>query len=174
MYKNKKMENNKFNKYYLKISLDALLKKVLYHRIEEEIIDTEWYEALKIHLEQREMSIATRNMYEKIINTELELLRKEKEGIQLEIKKTAKYEDNSNKITIKKSAINEAGTLLKVIVYAASILIFCTLIGISILLSTEDPKLIKNSYVFIAFLNITCYIIILISLYKAGDQLENS
>ena len=64
------MEDNKFNKFYYKKSISELIKVLQSHRITGSTLDKEWYEALKIHLSERELDESSRMVVEKILNTD--------------------------------------------------------------------------------------------------------
>jgi hypothetical protein len=165
------MENNKFNKFYSKKSVRDLMKQLLSQRITGSTLDNEWYDALKIHLVQRELNQDERKIFEKILETEPEKLKQEQQQITNDIKR---FKETLSNFTLKKSGINAAGTSLKNIVYTAIVLILCTTIGIFISATSEDLETIKNTYIFLGILSLICNILILNSLYTAGEHLENS
>jgi len=53
-------------------------------------------------------------------------------------------------------------------------LILFTTIGIFVSVTSKDPETIKNTYIFLGVISLACNTSILISLYSAGDHLENS
>ncbi len=71
------MENNKFNKFYSKKSLKELLEQLRLHRITGSTLDKEWYEGLKQHLYERDMSEEERKIVEHILSTDPEILKTE-------------------------------------------------------------------------------------------------
>jgi hypothetical protein len=163
------MEDNKFNKFYYKKSISELIKVLHSHRITGSTLDKEWYEALKIHLSERELDGNSRMVVEKILNTDPETLKKEEE--------TESYRENeiilSNE-TLSKNNINAAGKSLKKIVTIVIVLILCTILGVLISLISKDFEVIVTSYMFLGIASLICYILILNSLYDAGDYLENA
>jgi len=169
-----KMENNKFNRFYSKKSLGDLLNQILSHRITGSTLDKDWYEALIIHLTARNLNADMRQLYEKILNTPPEVLKQEEEHIAIAINNLSKIEFGASNMTLKKSNINAAGKSLKTIVYAALIMIIFSIIGVFISISSKDFETIQFTYLFIGIVALVFNIIILISLYKAGDDLENS
>ncbi len=70
--------------------------------------------------------------------------------------------------------ISSAGKSLKIMFYCSSILILCFFIGLLVVFNTNSAKTLKNTYIFIGFASVILNIIILVSLYNAGDNLENS
>ena len=50
----------------------------------------------------------------------------------------------------------------------------CFFIGLLVAFNTSSAKTLKNTYILIGFASIILNIIILVSLYNAGDNLENS
>lgn len=167
------MENNKYNKYYSKKSVNDLIGQIISHRITGATIDKEWYEALKKHLSERNITDEERNMIDYILSADPEVLKQEQQN-SIEIKNLSKVEINSSDIFLKSSGINAAGKSLKNIVYIAIILILSTTIGIFISISSRDLDTIKNTYIFIGIVSLICNILILYTLYIAGDHLENS
>lgn len=168
------MENNKFNRFYSKKLVAELLEQLLSHRITDSTLDKEWYEALKIHLSERELNEGSRKIFEKILHTDPKILKQEEYQIVIEINGQREAEINSSNIGLKKSSINKAGQSLKNIVYTAITLIVCTVIGIYISVSSNDLNTSKNAYLLIGVASLICNILILHNLYKAGDHLENS
>lgn len=168
------MVNNKFNKLYSKKTVSDLLKQLLSHKNSESILELEWHDALLIHLSERELHEDSRIIFEKIMNSEPETLKLEKQKILIDINNLSEIAIKSSSIRLKKSGINAAGKSLKNIVYTAIILIFCAIGGIFVSVTSNDSETIKNIYIFLGFVSLICNLIILNSLYSAGDILENS
>lgn len=165
------MEDNKFNKFYYKKSISELIKVLHSHRITGSTLDKEWYEALKIHLSERELDENSRMVVEKILNTDPETLKQEEEN---EVKSYSESKIISSNETLNKSYVNDAGKYLKKIVTIVIVLILCTILGVLISLISKDFEVIVTSYIFLGLTSLICYILILNSLYMAGDYLENS
>ncbi|MFN4074686.1 MAG: hypothetical protein ACK4HC_02125 [Cloacibacterium sp.] len=72
------MENNKFNEFYSKKSVEELIEQLRTHRISGNFLDKEWYEALKKHLSERDISDEEKAIVEHILLTEPEILEKQK------------------------------------------------------------------------------------------------
>ena len=68
------MENNKFNKFYSTKSVNELLEKLRSHRITGSTLDKEWFEGLKQHLIERDITDEERKILEHILSAELEIL----------------------------------------------------------------------------------------------------
>ncbi|HEX6426420.1 MAG TPA: hypothetical protein VF008_01990 [Niastella sp.] len=77
------MENNKYNKFYSKKSESELIGQLRSHRITGNSIDEEWYEALKIHLAERELSDEARNMLDHILSSDPTTLKNETQTGQI-------------------------------------------------------------------------------------------
>lgn len=154
------MENNKYNKYYSKKAVSVLIGQIIYHRITGATIDKEWYEALKKHLSERNITDKERKIVGHILSADPEVLKQEQQ--------------NSSDIFLKTSGINAAGKSLKNIIYVAIILILSTTIGIFVDVSSKDLDTIQNIYIFIGIISLFCNFLILNTLYTAGDYLENS
>ncbi len=161
------MENNKFNKFYSKKSVIDLIVQIRAHRTTGGILEKEWYEALIKHLSERDITEEERKIVDHILSDDPEILMQEKMVDALR-------EVKSSNITPKVSGINAAGKSLKNIVECAIIMILCTTFGFWIAISSNDPDTKKYIYISIGIISLICNIIILISLYKAGDHLENS
>lgn len=161
------MENNKFNKFYSKKSVSDLIVKLRTHRIRPHL-DKEWFEGLKKHLSERDITDEERKIVEHILSLNSEEIEQEEE------KRLRDVAINSSNISIRKSGINAAGKSLKHIVYAAVLLILFTTFGIIISVTSKDPEKIQLTYLFLGIISLVCNISILISLYLAGDHLENS
>lgn len=71
------MDNNKFNKFYSKKSVSELILQLRTQRITGTTMDKEWYEGLKSHLSERELSDKARKMVDHILSSDLETLSKE-------------------------------------------------------------------------------------------------
>lgn len=167
------MNNNKFNKFYSKKSIDDLFIKLLTHKITNSVLDKEWNEALKNHLEERLQNEDSRKLFEKILHTAPEVLKQEEEQILIELK-NLKELDNSTNINSEKSGANAAGKSLKNVVNTALILILFTIIGVIISVTSNDVETIKITYVILGIVNLICTLLVLYNLYLAGDHLENS
>ena len=165
------MEDNKFNKFYYKKSISELIKVLHSHRITGSTLDKEWYEALKIHLSERELDENSRIVVEKILNTAPETLKQEEDD---EVKSYSESEIILSNETLSKNNINDAGKSLKKIVTIVIVLILCTILGVLISLISKDFEVIVTSYMFLGIASLVCYILILNSLYDAGDYLENA
>jgi hypothetical protein len=70
--------------------------------------------------------------------------------------------------------ILKAGKSLKIVVYSYMILMACSITGILIVINTNNAETIRNTYITIGFVSFLLNIIILVSLFEAGDNLENS
>lgn len=168
------MENNRFNKHYSKISVDDLLAKLLSHEIKESSLDKEWYEALKIHLAERELDEDAKKLFEKILNTDSDVLKREKHERDSVTKNSIELEINSSNGNISKSSIIASGKSLKNIVYTSIIWTFCSIFGLFISIYSKDFETTKNIYITLGIVTLLCNILILNSLYTAGNHLENS
>ena len=168
------MENNRFNKFYSKKYVRDLIVELRTHRITGNTLDKEWYEGLKKHLSERDITYEERKILDNILSANPEILKQDEEQLAIETKRLKEVAINSSNISLKKSGISAAGKSLKNIVYAAILLILFTAIGIFISVSSKDPETIKNSYLFLGIVSLICNISILYSLYLAGDHLENS
>ena len=71
------MENNKFNKFYSKKSVKELLGQLRSHRITGSTLDKEWYEGLKQHLYERDITEEERKIVDHILSAEPEILKTE-------------------------------------------------------------------------------------------------
>lgn len=168
------MENNKFNRFYSKKSVHDLIEQIRSHRITGSTIDKDWYEALIKHLTERNITDEERKIVDRILSANPEILKQEEEQFAIEKERLKEIAFKSSNSSLNKFGINSAGTALKNIVYAATILILFTTIGIYISVFSSDPQTIKNTYLFLGIVSLICNISILYNLYSAGDHLENS
>ena len=168
------MENNKFNKFYSKKSVIDLIEQIRSHRITGNTMDKDWYEALIKHLSERDITAEERKIVDHILSADAEILKQEDPTYQMDMKSLMAVEINSSNITLKISGINAAGKSLKNIVYNAIILFLCTTIGIFIAVSSKDAEIRNNLFILIGIVSLIFNILILTSLYSAGDHLENS
>lgn len=107
------------------------------------------------------------------LNTYEEYFEKETTAIQ----KARVSENNTLKIknnAIDSSNIISAGKAIKNVVYTTSFMITIAVIALIIVSSSRDMETIENTYIFSGALSLICNIIILLQLYSAGDNLENS
>jgi VIT1/CCC1 family predicted Fe2+/Mn2+ transporter len=83
------MDNNKFNKFYSKKSVSDLIGQLRQHRITGTSMDKEWYEALKTHLSERDLTEETRKIVDHILLADPDILRtEEKEEEKLKATET--------------------------------------------------------------------------------------
>ena len=169
------MKNSKFNTFYSTKPVAELIEQLWYHRIKVKKIDKEWFVALKVHLSEKEMLTLDKEWFEAL---KVHLSERE---MSTEDRKTVNYilsdilsEINSSDNSLEISGINAAGKSLKNIVYTAIILILCATVGIFISVNSSDLETIKNTYIFLGIVSLICNLLILSSLYSAGDHLENS
>lgn len=87
----KMMENNKYNDYYSGKSVKDLISQLRLHRITGNTYDEKWYEALKVHLSQRNLTEAERERVEHILSANPDTL--ELENQQEEKLKESEKED---------------------------------------------------------------------------------
>src|SRR4051794_13202410 len=71
------MENNKYDKFYSKKSVSELIGQLHSHRISGSSLDKEWYEALKVHLAERELSDEAKKSIDHILSSDPDTLKKE-------------------------------------------------------------------------------------------------
>ncbi len=71
------MENNQYNKFYSKKSVTELIEQLRSHRVTGIRLAEDWYEALKIHLNERELSDDARKMVDHILSTDPTTLKNE-------------------------------------------------------------------------------------------------
>lgn len=71
------MEDNKYNKFYAKKPVNELIEQLFSHKIERTRLAEDWYEALKIHLDERELSNEQKKMVNDIISTDPDTLKKD-------------------------------------------------------------------------------------------------
>lgn len=109
---------SKFDDFYSKKSVAELLEKLRATRLTPVTMDKEWYDALIIHLNERQLSESEKKMMEQILSADLDSLKTDKE-----MEQTLRAEkDNSASISSGNSS--EAGryTALKTVVGFLSVL----------------------------------------------------
>ncbi len=169
------MENNKFNKFYLKKPVTELIQEIRAHLITGNRLDKEWFEALKIHIIERELSTEERQTINHILSdefdpiNELESFNKQ----EIEFEKRQKRQNHSNLI-INPTNIILAGKNMKRVVYFVLIMLLSVVGAILTARSSTNSDTIKNAYAFLSFVTLISNIIILFLLHSAGDNLENS
>ncbi len=162
------MKDNIYNSFYSKKTLYELIEQLKLHRITGNTLKEDWYQALIVHLSERNLLEKERKLIEYILSTDPKILEKEKEEKDVNTSKTYNY------VITNPDKIVEAGASLKNMVYLIAVMIFC-LIGSVLFLNTQrDLEAIKNTYIFMSFIGIVCNVSVLVSLYAAGDNLENS
>ncbi len=85
------MENNKYNDFYSGKSVEELISQLKLHRITGNTLDEKWYEALKVHLSQRNLTEAEHERVEHILSANPDTL--ELENQQEEKLKESEKED---------------------------------------------------------------------------------
>jgi hypothetical protein len=165
------MENNKFNKFYSKISATELIEQLRAHRINIQKLDEEWYEALKVHLSERELSTEERKVIDHILSDdffkEIENFNKNK------IENGHKRQIQSN-LNINPTKIVSAGRNIKNVVYAVLVMTLIVVFATFTAINSKNPETIKNAYLFLGIASLICNIVILFQLHSAGDNLEYS
>lgn len=74
---------SKFDDFYLKKSVKELLEKLRLAKITPGTMDKAWYEALIIHLQERELTMDEKNVLDRILSSDSDSLRTDKEVNQL-------------------------------------------------------------------------------------------
>ncbi len=152
-----------------------LIKELRTHIITGNRLDKEWFEALKIHIIERELSTEERQTINHILSDEFDPI-KELESFnkqEIEFEKRQKRQNHSNLI-INPTKIISAGKNMKSVVYFVLILTLSAVGAILTAISSTNPDTIKNAYTFLSIATLICNIIILNLLHSAGDNLENS
>lgn len=169
------MENNKFNKFYSKKPLTELIEKLRDHRIHGDRMDKEWFEALKVHLSEREISSDERQTVNYLLSDDFDPINElgAMNNQQIEIAKGQKTQDHSN-LAINPSNIISAGRNIKGVVYLILVMTLCAIIAIVITNITRNLDTIKNAYLFLGAAIIICNLIILFQLHSMGENLVNS
>ena len=171
------MENNKFNKFkfnkfYSKKPVSEVIEELRSLRITGSRLDKDWYEALKIHLSERDISTEERQTVNHILSEDFDKelsLNKQKN----EFEKGQRTHNHSNLI-IDPTKIISAGRNIKSVVYVVLVMTLLAIIAILTANSSRDLDTIKNAYFFLGAASLICNPIILILLHSAGDNLENS
>ena len=78
------MENNEFNKFYSKKSVNDLIEQIRFHRITGSTIDKDWYEALIKHLTNRDITDEERKIVNHILSASPEILKRDEEQFAIE------------------------------------------------------------------------------------------
>jgi hypothetical protein len=166
------MEKNKYNVFYSKKLASDLLQQLLMYKITGSGIDEKWHEALILHLNERNLNQEERSLYVRILETPPEILKKDEQLFSNKIKEKERFEIDSSVTTKKHSEINKAGKSLKRVTLFGFCLIISSIVGIFISLSSNNLNTIKYLYQFLGGASILCYLLILNSLYEAGESLE--
>ena len=165
---------NKFDKFYSKKGTEELIQQILSHKTFENTIDKEWYEALLVHLQSRELTDNQKNKLDYILKTDSETLKIENMSEEQKaeiIKEKINIEDNLRVIP---SGIVEAGKSLKNVVYVILVSLIISLIIVIMLFNTYNMSDAKTYYIILSATMFIGNIIILFQLYSAGDNLEKS
>lgn len=169
------MENNKFNKFYSKKPVAELIKQIRDHRINGNRLDKEWFEALKVHLSEREISYEEKQIVNHLLSDEFDPI-KELETLnnhKIESKNVDKTQNNCN-LMINPTNIISAGRNIKSVVYVVLVMTLFALIAILTANISKNINTIKNAYLILGVASLIGNIIILFQLHSAGDNLENS
>jgi hypothetical protein len=166
------MDNN--NEVYGKKPVIELIEMLRYHKIRGSIVDKQLYEALRIHLSEREITKDEKEALNRILFDHLETTSETNENHLI-----PSSEENINKSnnTINPDNIVATGKALKAMFGWILIMIICNTIGVFIIfnsLTEINPIEYKQVYKILGAINLICSIIILNNLYTAGDNLEKS
>ena len=135
---------NKFDKFYSKKKLDELIQDILQHRIEGDRISKEWYDALLIHLQTRELTDLQRKKLDYILKTEPDIL---KENLSQQVGETTSVKAPNNTISKNSEPKNTAIDTLKSVAFVALILGIFGAIIIWVTIGTIE--LPKEGYIYL-------------------------
>lgn len=167
------MEDNKFNKFYSKKSTSDLIELIRAHRINGYGLDKEWFEALILHLSERDISTEERQTVNNILSDDfqkgVESLNKQRTEFEKEQKK-----QNHSTLIINPTYIIAAGKNLKIMVYFVLLILLFALTAGLVVCSSWKMDTIKNACLLLGAAILICNVMILFQLHSAGDNLENS
>ncbi len=167
------MEKGAMLKFYSMKPTSQLIEQLRSHRIKGNTLDKEWYEALKIHLSEREISAEERETVDHILSDdfieELETTKKH----NIEFKKELKRQNYSS-LVINPNKIIDAGKAIKGAVYVILGMMIFAIISVLVASVFKDKDSIKNIYILLGVVSLISNIIILSKLYSAGDDLVKS
>jgi hypothetical protein len=168
------MQNNKFNIFFLKKPESELIQSLLSHTLTGNTLEPEWYNALIIHLKERELNEEFNNVYERILNTSPTILKLQEEELLIKLRTLNKTESNTSGLVLKSSGNYEAGKSLKNVVYIIILWILFSIIGVFVSITSKDFEVIKYAYIFTGIGGFICLVMLLLSVYNAGNNLQKS
>ncbi len=142
---------SKFDDFYSKKPISELLEKFRIGKISPESIDREWYEALLLHLQKRDMTSEQKNEFDRIVYSDLETLKatlKDSQSLQME---HAKTESNFAVNNHQESNYNALKTVTKIISILGKVMIIIGF-GLFLFLIGQDQGLIGFISLVISFL----------------------
>ncbi len=149
------------------------MTQLLHHRVTGSVLLSEWYDALVIHLSQRDIGAEALSIFEKIMTEEPEVLKKETDLLLIEIGKLKKVE-YSSKLVSKTSDIRTAGKCLKNVALMQIFILVLTGVGIATLFMDLKSGARNFTHAVIGVLEIIFVFLSINYLYNAGDNLENA
>jgi hypothetical protein len=167
------MENNKYNRFYIKKSVNTLMTQLLHHRVTGSVLSNEWYDTLVIHLSQREIGTEARYIFERIMTEGPEELKKEVDNLLVEIGKLKRVE-NVSIASSKPVGVRAAGKSLKNVALMQIFMLILSGLGIATIFVDLKSGARNLAYVCIGVLDIIFLFLSISYLYDAGNHLENS
>lgn len=160
---------NKFELHYSKVEADKLIQQIRLHKAYGNIIDKEWYAALLIHMNSRDISKKQREELDEVLSkTSEEIKHKLADESQKEQSRNDEELNLSEKINTR--YIFKAGKNLKAIVL---ITIAAIVLSGLIMLNQDQSDPLKFLYLAIGVVLIA-NIFVLIQIYNAGSNLEKA
>lgn len=169
------MENNKFNKFYSRKQVNELIEQLRDHRINGNRMEKEWFEALKLHLSQRQITKEESNTINYILSDyfdplkEMESIKKQKTEFESE-QKTQNY----SHLGINPTKFISAGKNIKSVVYIVLVMNLFAVIAVLTAYISTNVDTIRSAYMLLGGVSLICNIIILFLLHSAGDNFEKS
>jgi formate-dependent nitrite reductase membrane component NrfD len=167
---------NKFNMYYSKLSIEELIDKLNMHIKTGNTLEEEWFDALIIHLGERETSPEEKNKIETILSKEY----KEK-LIEIKfdkLKKTEQFKEINESSKINSIHILEAGKALTKSVWMLIVMLISVIatlfIGFSTSQNGKNYQTLENSFIAAGIISLVFSLIIISQIYSAGDYLIRS
>ncbi len=162
------MEWNKYNEFYYSKSFNELIEKVRLHRINNTTLDSDWYEALLLHISERSLSELEMKIFSHTLSTDPLILKIETEKMVLKSDEEKEHETN------KLGLIINAGKSLKAIAIIVSIFWVVSVISLLIVMNLRDVYSLITVWYLIGGIAFLLNFIVLSLLYSSGKDLENS
>lgn len=165
---------NSYEEYYSQKPVSELLELLLHHKLDLHPLDKDWYESLITYLGSLNLEGKPGALYGKILASDVNQLNFMKAGLVNALKEIREAEEQDNPLVINPAFIIAAGKRVKNLVFLILGMFVLSLAAAIVLTGPFDYSTRGNFGGFCLIAGIAVQLIMLITLYSAGNALEKS